>query len=149
VGRKAWREEGKRQQQLGRCMSHRASWDWKEVCDQSIPQLEQGCKSLSASEVSLLGFSPGARSPNELRLQGVPGGLTPSQPTQGSLEKEKGLVLGEAKSEVVVPGTPPRSSPVGGTHVPRKAVPRTTAKGVFTGRNRTLLLTSVVARLVL
>ena len=80
---------------------------------------------------------------------GKSGGLTPPQSTQGSLEKEKGLVLGEAKSEVVVPGTPPRSSPVGGTHVPRKAVPRTTAKGVFTGRNRTLLLTSVVARLVL
>ena len=121
----------------------------EEVCGKSIPQLEQGCKSLSASEVSLLGFSPGARSPNELRLQGVPGGLTPSQPTQGSLEKGRGLVLGEAKSEAVVPIIGLVVVPGGGTHVPRFVGPRTPAKGVIFGRNRTLLLAAIVALLVL
>ena len=32
-------------------MSQRASWDWKEVCGQSIPQLEQGCKRPAGFEV--------------------------------------------------------------------------------------------------
>jgi len=39
------------QQKLDRCMSHRASWDWKEVCGKSIPQKEQGSKRHSASKV--------------------------------------------------------------------------------------------------
>jgi len=72
-------------------MSQRASWDWKEVCGRSIPQLEQGSKSLSASEVCSVAVSGGA------------GGLTPPQPTQGSFEKEKGLVLGEASQFGYVP----------------------------------------------
>jgi hypothetical protein len=32
-------------------MSQRASWDLEEVCDQSIPQLEQGGKSPCTSKV--------------------------------------------------------------------------------------------------
>ena len=32
-------------------MSQRASWDWKEVCGRSIPQLEQGSKRPAGFEV--------------------------------------------------------------------------------------------------
>ena len=69
----------------------------------SIPQLEQGSKSLSASEV---------RSPTVFSVSGITfldsppdgaGGLTSPQPTQGSFEKEKGLVLGEASQFGYVP----------------------------------------------
>ena len=60
-------------------------------------------------------------------------GLTPPYPTQRSLEKEKGLVLGEAKSEVGVPVIRLEAEPAGGTHEPRSVVPRTPVKGVITG----------------
>ena len=49
-------------------------------------------------------------------------------PTQGSLEKEKGLVLGKTKSEAADPGTRLAAVPEGGTHGPRNVVPRTPAK---------------------
>ena len=40
-------------------------------------------------------------------------------PTQGALEKGRGLVLGKTKSEVVVPVIRHEAVPVGGTHEPR------------------------------
>jgi len=130
-------------------MFHRASWDLKEVCDRSIPQLEQGSKRPSASGVC----SPTVFSASGITFLDSPpggaGGLTPPQSTQGSLEEEKGLVPGKTKSEAVEPVTRPEAVPVGGTHEPRSVVPRTPAKGVFTGRNRTLLVTPVIAFLVL
>ena len=61
------------------------------------------------------------------------------------MEKGKGLVLGEAKSEVEDPVIRPEVAPEGGTHVPRSGAPRTPAKGVIIGRNRTLLLAAIVA----
>ena len=84
-------------------MSQRASWDWKEVCAQSISQNGAGGKRHSASE---------ARSPTVFSVSGITfldsppdgaGGLTSPQPTQGSFEKEKGLVLGEASQFGYVP----------------------------------------------
>jgi hypothetical protein len=75
----------------------------EEVCGQSIPQKEAGGKGLSASKV---------RSPTVLSVSGLTslnsppggaGGLTSPQPTQGSFEKEKGLVLGEASQFGYVP----------------------------------------------
>jgi hypothetical protein len=83
------------------------------------------------------------------------GGLMPPQPTQGFFEKgkskeDKGLiVLGKAKSEGVEAVVRPLGETGGGTHVPQSGAPRTTAKGVIIGRNRTLLLIPVVAFLVL
>ena len=69
---------------------------------------------------------------------------------QGSLEKGKGLiVLGKTKSEEVGPVIRLAAESEGGTHVPRFVEPRTPAKGVRTGRNRTLFLTAIVALLVL
>ena len=65
---------------------------------------------------------------------GKSGGLTPPQPTQGSLEKGKrkegrGLVLGKAKSEVAAAVIRVREAEaVRRTHPPRSAAPRTTAK---------------------
>ena len=52
IGRKREQQEGKRQQRA-RDLSQRASWDeaWKRYVGGSIPQLEQGSKSLSASKV--------------------------------------------------------------------------------------------------
>jgi hypothetical protein len=51
IGRKREQQEGKRQQELAVDMSHRASWDWKEVCGKSIPQLEQGGKRPAGFEI--------------------------------------------------------------------------------------------------
>ena len=83
-------------------MSQRASWDWKEVCGQSIPQLEQGCKRACGVKVR----SPAVFSVSGLTLvasaSGGAGGLTPPHHTQGSLEKGRGLVLGKTKSDEVV-----------------------------------------------
>ena len=87
-------------QQLDRCMSQRASWDWKEVCDRSIPQLEQGSKRHSASEVGSPMEGQAHRRSGAARILGIgkSGGLTLPHPTQGSLEKGGGLVLGKTKS---------------------------------------------------
>ena len=63
--------------------------------------------------------------------------------------KGKGLVLGEAKSEVGVPVIRLEAEPAGGTHEPRSVVPRTPVKGVITGLTQTLFLTAVIATIVL
>ena len=54
---------------------------------------------------------------------------------QGSLEKGRGLVPGKTKSDDVVAAIRVVGEAVRRTHPPREALPRTTAKGVFTGRN--------------
>ena len=70
-------------------MSHRSSWDLKEVCGQSIPQLEQGSKRACGGKVG----SPVVLSVSGLTFLDSPpggaGGGTPPCPTQGALEKEK------------------------------------------------------------
>ena len=74
----------------------------EEVCGKSIPQLEQGSKRHSAYKVC----SPTVFSVSGLTFRDSPpggGGLTPPYPTQGSFEKEKGLVLGEASQFGYVP----------------------------------------------
>ena len=123
-------------------VSQRASWDWKEVCGRSIPQLEQGSKRASRS-VHL-------RKDRLIAAVGQPAfwGLGKSG-GQGSLEKGKGLVLGKTKSEAVVTVILEDDVTECCTRLPRPVDPRTPAKGVFTGRNRTLLLAAIVAFLVL
>jgi len=62
-------------------MFHRASWDLKEVCDRSIPQLEQGSKRPCGGKVC----SPAVFSVSGLTFLDSPpggGGLTPPYPTQ-------------------------------------------------------------------
>ena len=61
------------------------------------------------------------------------------------LQEEKGLVLGKTKSDVEAAVNRVAVVAVRRTHPPRSVVPRTTAKGILTGRNRTLLLTPVIA----
>ena len=69
---------------------------------------------------------------------------------KGKRKEEKGLIIpGKTKSEAAVAVNRAVVVAVRRTHPPRSAVPRTPAKGVSTGINRTLLLTSVVALLVL
>jgi len=62
----------------------------EEGCGRSIPQLEQGSKRPSASEVR----SPAVFSVSGLTCSDSPpggaGGLTPPHPTQGSMKREKG-----------------------------------------------------------
>ena len=77
-------------------------------------------------------------------------GADAPQPAQGSLEKGRGLVLGKTKSDVEAAVI--RETEAGAdrrTHPPRAVEPRTTAKGVFTGRNRTLLFAAIIALPVL
>jgi|GEM_PF-4493763 len=50
-GKKCKQRCGKRQQELAVDMSQRASWDWREGCGKSIPQLEQGSKRPAGFEV--------------------------------------------------------------------------------------------------
>ena len=66
---------------------------------------------------------------------GKSGGLTPPYPTQGSLEKGRGLVPGKTKSDVEVAVSRVEVAAVRRTHPPRAVGPRTTAKGVSAGRN--------------
>ena len=85
-------------------MSQRASWDLKEVCGQSIPQLEQGSKRPAGFEVRSPMEGQAHRRSGAACILGIgkSGGLTPPQSTQGYLEKGRGLVLGKTKSEVAV-----------------------------------------------
>ena len=96
----------------------------EEVCGQSIPQLEQGSKRAWGVKVCLLEvFSRGGIT-KYASASGGAGGLTPPYPTQGSFEKGKGLVLGEAKSEVGGGGVNREAVvPISRTHPPRPAVP--------------------------
>ena len=73
---------------------------------------------------------------------------SPHAGVYGRGKKGRGLVPGEAKSDVeVVVIRVENVAAVRRTHPPRNAGPRTPAKGVFTGRNLALLLTPVIASL--
>jgi hypothetical protein len=108
----------------------------------------------------------GARKQEGLWLQGLSirfslsglgksGGLTPPQPTQGSLEKGKrkegkGLVVpGKTKSEEVEVVTRSVEDTGRRTHPHRADVPRTATKGVSNGMILTLCHAAVVGVLVL
>jgi hypothetical protein len=72
--------------------------------------------------------------------------LTPPHPLHGSFEEGKRkegkelIVPGKTKSEEAVVVSRVVEVAVRRTHPPRSEVPRTPAKGIFTGRIRTLLL---------
>jgi hypothetical protein len=125
----------------------------EEVCGKSIPQLEQGSKRACGVKVGSPKEGQAYRRSGAARILGIgkSGGLMPPHPTQGSLEKGRGLVLGEAKSETAVAVAVTRVVEAAGrrTHPPRSAEPQTTAKGVSAGRNRTLLFAAIVTSLVL
>jgi hypothetical protein len=133
-------------------MSQRASWDWKEVCGRSIPQLEQGSKRPAGFEVcSPMEGQAHRRSGVAciLDIGKIRGGGHPLSPRRGLWKREKGLVPGKTKSDAAevagIRHEADDAEPPGGTHPPRNVVPRTTAKGVSAGRNSTLLLTPVIA----
>ena len=111
-------------------MSQRASWDWKEVCGKSIPQLEQGSKRACGVEVGspMEGQAHHHSGAAAFWALGKSGG-------QGSLEKGRGLVPGKTKSEVEM--TLLRKAAVTSPcpDIFRTATPRTTTKGIPTGRN--------------
>jgi len=123
VGRKAWREEGKRQQKLAVDMSHRASWDeaWKRYAAGVFHNWSKEARGPGASEVGSPMEGQAHRRSGAARILGIgkSGGRTPPHPTQGSLEKGRGLVPDEAKSEPVVPGIRHVVGPGGGTHAHR------------------------------
>ena len=123
-------------------VSHRASWDWKEVCGKSTPQLEQGSKRASRSvhlRKDRLTAAVGAAC---ILGIGESGG-------QGSLEKGRGLVLGKTKSDADAAVSRVADVAVRRTHPSRSVAPRTTAKCCNFSRNRTLLFAAIVALLVL
>jgi hypothetical protein len=72
-------------------MSQRASRDWKEVCDRSIPQNGAGGKRPSASEVGSPMEGQAHRRSGAARIFGIgkSGGLTPPYPTQGCFALSK------------------------------------------------------------
>ncbi len=137
-------------------MSQRASWDeaWKRYAARVFHNWSKEARGQQASRFDHLWkdrLTAAVGQPAFWAL-GKSGGLTLPHPTQGSLEKGKGLVPGKTKSdEVEVAESREAEVAVAGrrTHPPRCVAPRTTAKGVFTGRNRTLLLAAIVAFLVL
>ena len=67
---------------------------------------------------------------------------------KGKRKEGKGLVVpGKTKSDAEVAVIRVEVDAVRRTHPPRCTDPRTTARGVLTGRNRTLLLTAIIARI--
>ncbi len=83
-------------------MSQRASWDWKEVCGRSIPQLEQGSKRPAGFEVcSPMEGQAHRRSGVAciLDIGKIRGGGHPLSPRRGLWKREKGLVPGKTKSD--------------------------------------------------
>ena len=83
-------------------MSQRASWDWKEVGGQSIPQLEQGCKRAWGVKVCSPKEGQAHRRSGAACILGIgkSGGLTPPQPTQGSLGEGKGKRVSPGRGEI-------------------------------------------------
>jgi len=91
-------------------MSHRSSWDLKEVCGQSIPQLEQGSKRACGGKVG----SPVVLSVSGLTfLDSPPGGAGGADAPlphsggfgKGKREEGKGLIVpGKTKSVEVEAG---------------------------------------------
>ena len=69
---------------------------------------------------------------------------------KGKRKEGRGLVPGKTKSDVkVAENREAEDAAVRRTHPPRSEVPRTTAKGVSAGRNRTLLFAAIVVLIVL